>query len=144
MSSAVPLIEMRLRLNENFTNLLMIILHIFSSKTAWQVAFTLKLNCKYAIKNCSRCYYLRTRNASLEWIPCRSIVHQIVRDLEISILKKGVLQRFANFSGNQLCRSVFFRNLQVWGLRPTILWKERLRYCCFSVNFAKSLTTAPA
>ena len=52
------------------------------------MAFTLKLNCKYAIKNRSRCYYLRTRNASLEWIPCRSIVHQIVRDLEISTLKK--------------------------------------------------------
>ena len=38
-----------------------------------------------------------------------------------------------------LCQSLFF--IKVAGLRPTILFKKRLRHRCFPVNFAKFLRT---
>ena len=50
-------------------------------------------------------------------------------------IKKGVLKNFAKFAGKNLCQGLYFaRDL---GLRPATLWKKRLRYRCFSVNFVK-------
>ena len=45
--------------------------------------------------------------------------------------KKGVLRNFAKFTGEYLCQ----------GLRPATLFKKRLWYRCFTVNFAKFLRT---
>ena len=51
---------------------------------------------------------------------------------------KGVLTKFANFTGKHLCQSLFFNN--VAALRPATLLKDRLCHRCFPVNFSKFLT----
>ena len=48
---------------------------------------------------------------------------------------KGVLRNFTKFSGKHLCQSLFFN--KVAGLRPATLFKKRLWYRCFPVNFVK-------
>ena len=53
--------------------------------------------------------------------------------------KQGVLKNFAEFLGKHLSQSLFFN--KVAGLRPATSLKERLRYRCFSLNFAKFLRT---
>ena len=50
--------------------------------------------------------------------------------------KKRVLKTLTKFTGKHQCRSLFF--IKVEGLR---LWKKRLRYRCFPVNFVKFLRT---
>ena len=54
-------------------------------------------------------------------------------------MKKGVVRNFAKFTGKHLCQSLLFN--KVAGLRPATLLKKRLWHRCFSVNFAKFLTT---
>ena len=54
--------------------------------------------------------------------------------------KKGVLKKFAKFTGGHLCQSLFFD--KVAGLRPAILLKKILGHWHFSVIFAKFLITA--
>ena len=49
--------------------------------------------------------------------------------------KKSVLKTFAKLTRKHLCRSFFFN--KVASLRPAILFKKRLQYSCFPVNFAK-------
>ena len=51
--------------------------------------------------------------------------------------RKGVLKNFAKFTGNHLCRSLFFNE----DLRPATLLKKRLWHRCFLVNIAKFLRT---
>ena len=51
--------------------------------------------------------------------------------------RKGVLKNFAKFTGNHLCRSLFFNK----DLRPATLLKKRLWHRCFLVNIAKFLRT---
>ena len=53
--------------------------------------------------------------------------------------KKGVLRNFTKFPGKHLCQSLFFN--KVAGLRPATLFKKRLWYRCFPVNFVKFLRT---
>ena len=53
--------------------------------------------------------------------------------------KKGVLRKFAKFTGKHLCQSLFFN--KVAGLRPATLLKKRLWRRCFPVNFVKFLRT---
>ena len=53
--------------------------------------------------------------------------------------KKGVLKNFAEFTGKQLCQSLFFN--KVAGLRCATLLKKRLWHRYFPGNFAKSLRT---
>ena len=55
--------------------------------------------------------------------------------------KKGVLRKFAKFTGKHPFQSLFCN--KVAGLRPVNLLKTRLWRCCFPVNFAKFLRTAP-
>ena len=52
--------------------------------------------------------------------------------------KKSVLRKFAKFTGERLCQSLFFN--KVAG-RPATLLKKRLWHSCFIVNFAKFLRT---
>ena len=54
-------------------------------------------------------------------------------------MKNGVLRNFANFTGKNLCQSLFFN--KVADLRPATLLKKRLWRSCFPVNFAKFLRT---
>ena len=54
-------------------------------------------------------------------------------------VRKGVLRKFAKFTGKHLCQSFFFNKLA--GLRPSTLLKKRPRHRCFPVNFAKVLRT---
>ena len=54
-------------------------------------------------------------------------------------LKKGVLKKFAKFTGKHLCWSHFFH--KVTGQKLATLLKKRLQYRCFLVNFAKFLRT---
>ena len=54
-------------------------------------------------------------------------------------LKKGVLRNFANFTGKQLCWSLFLIELQPLGLQ---LYKKRLQHRCFPVEFTKFLRTS--
>ena len=54
-------------------------------------------------------------------------------------VKKGVLWSFAEFTGKQLCQSLFFS--KVAGVRPLTLFKKRLWHRCYPVNFAKFLRT---
>ena len=54
--------------------------------------------------------------------------------------EKGVLRKFAKFTGKHLCQSLFFN--KVAGLRPATLLKKRLWHRCFPMNFAKFLRTA--
>ena len=49
--------------------------------------------------------------------------------------KKGVLENFAKFTGNYLCRSVFFN--KVTGLKTASLLNKRPQHRCFPVNFTK-------
>lgn len=51
--------------------------------------------------------------------------------------KKEVLKKFKNFTGINLCRSLFFD--EVADLGPVNLWKKRLQHKCFPVSFAKCL-----
>ena len=53
--------------------------------------------------------------------------------------KKGVLRKFAKFTGKPLCRSLFFS--KVAGLKLATLLKKRLSHKCFPVNFANFLRT---
>ena len=53
--------------------------------------------------------------------------------------KKGFLKNFAKFTGKHVCQSLFFN--RVADLRPATLFKKRLWYRRFSVNFAKFLKT---
>ena len=48
--------------------------------------------------------------------------------------KKGVLKKFAKFTGKHLCQSLLFNN-------PATLLKKRLLHRCFPVNFTKFLRT---
>ena len=50
---------------------------------------------------------------------------------------KGIPKNFAKFTGKHLCQSLFFN--KVAGLRTAILFKKRIWYRCFPVNFAKVL-----
>ena len=52
-------------------------------------------------------------------------------------VRKGVLRNFAKFTGKHLCQSLFFN--KVSGSGPATLFKKRLWYMCFPVNFAKFL-----
>ena len=54
-------------------------------------------------------------------------------------VKKGILQKFAKFTGKHLCQSLLYN--KVAGLRPATLLRKRLWHRCFPVNFAKFLTT---
>ena len=49
--------------------------------------------------------------------------------------KKGVLEKFAKFTGKHLCWSLFLN--KVAGLRPATLLIKRLQQKGFPVNFAK-------
>ena len=51
-------------------------------------------------------------------------------------MKKDVLRNFAKFTGKHLCRSLFLIKLQA---RPVTLFKKRLWYRHFPVNFGKLL-----
>ena len=53
-------------------------------------------------------------------------------------VKKGVLRNLVKFTGNTCARDSFLIRLQA---RPTTLFKKRLWYRCFPVNFAKFLRT---
>ena len=53
--------------------------------------------------------------------------------------KKGVLKILAKFTGKHLCQSLFFN--KVAGLRPATLFKKRLWYMCFPMNFSTFLRT---
>ena len=53
--------------------------------------------------------------------------------------KKGVLKKFAKFTGKHLYWSLFFHN--VTSQKLATLLKERLHYRCFPVHFAKFLRT---
>ena len=53
--------------------------------------------------------------------------------------KNGVLKNFAKFIGKHLCQNLFFNNPAV--LRPGALFKKKLWYRYFPVNFAKFLRT---
>ena len=52
-------------------------------------------------------------------------------------MKKSVLRNFAKLTGKHLCEGLFFN--KVAGLRPGTLFKKRLWYKCFPVNFVKFL-----
>ena len=54
--------------------------------------------------------------------------------------EKGVLKKFAKFTGKRQCRSLFFNKVTA-GLMPATLLKKRLRHTCFPVNFTKFLRT---
>ena len=54
--------------------------------------------------------------------------------------KKGVLRKFAMFTGKHLCQCLFFD--KVAGLRTITLLKNRLWRRCFPVNFTKFLKTS--
>ena len=58
----------------------------------------------------------------------------VVKRREV-LSKKGVLRNFAKFTGKQLYQSLFLN--KVAGLRPAILFKNRLWRSFFLVNFAK-------
>ena len=54
--------------------------------------------------------------------------------------KKGVLGKFAKFTGKHLCQTLFFN--KVADLRPATLLKNRLWHRSFPVNFMKFLGTS--
>ena len=58
---------------------------------------------------------------------------------EVFYVKKGVLRNFTKFTGNHLCRSLFFNKVE--GLSPATLLKKRLWHRCFPLNFANFLRT---
>ena len=62
---------------------------------------------------------------------------KIQKQLFRGVLKKGILNHFADFTGEHLCRSLFFD--KVAGLGHVNLLKQRLRRRCFPVNVAKFL-----
>ena len=64
----------------------------------------------------------------------------IMRYIQRQFCKKGALRNFANFTGKQLCQSLFF--IKVACVRPVTLSKKRLWHRCFPVNFAKFLRTS--
>ena len=55
------------------------------------------------------------------------------------IYKKGVLKKFAKFTGKHLCQSLFFNKFT--DLRRATLLKKRLWHRYFPENFAKFLRT---
>ena len=55
------------------------------------------------------------------------------------LFKEGVPKKFAKFTRNHLCQSLFFN--KVAGLRSVTLFKKRLWQRRFPVNFAKFLRT---
>ena len=57
-------------------------------------------------------------------------------------VRKGVLRKFAKFTGKHLCQSFFFN--KVAGLRPATLLKKKLWHRCFpeACNFIKKETLA--
>ena len=55
------------------------------------------------------------------------------------LCKKGVLRKFAKFTGQHLCQSLFFNKFA--GLRPATLLKKRPWHRWFPVNFVKFLRT---
>ena len=72
--------------------------------------------------------------SSLNWqlAHCRSSCSDV-------FCKKGVLENFTKFTGEQLCQSLLFN--KVAGLMPTILFKKRLWHRCFLLNCTKFLRT---
>ena len=58
------------------------------------------------------------------------------------LLKKGVLNNFANFTGKHLYWSLFLINSKNTGLQPCNFIKKRLQHRCFPVKFVKFLRTA--
>ena len=54
-------------------------------------------------------------------------------------VKKGVLRKFAKFTGKHLCQSHFLN--KVADFRPATLIKKRLWHRCFPVNFTNFLRT---
>ena len=55
--------------------------------------------------------------------------------------KIGVLKKLANFTGNHLCKSLFYK---VAGLKACNFLKNRLQHRCFFVTFTNVLRTAAA
>ena len=55
-------------------------------------------------------------------------------------IKKGVLKKFAKFTGKQQRRGLFLNKDA--GFRPGTLLKKRLQRRCFLVDFAKFLGTS--
>ena len=53
------------------------------------------------------------------------------------LCKKGVFRNFAKFTGKHLYQNLYFN--RVAGIRPGILFKKRLWYRSFRVNFVKFL-----
>ena len=55
------------------------------------------------------------------------------------LCRKGVLRKFAKFTGNHLCQRIFSNKFAA--LRPATLLKKRLCHRCFPVNFSNFLRT---
>ena len=53
----------------------------------------------------------------------------------VVLYKKAVIRNFTKFTGKHLFQSIFFN--KVAGPRPATLFKKRLWYRCFPVNFVK-------
>ena len=51
------------------------------------------------------------------------------------VLKRGVLNNFAKFTGKHLSQSLFFNRIA--HLKPVTLLKKRLEHRCFPVNFCE-------
>ena len=67
------------------------------------------------------------------------LLHWIFRSSRSEVFcKRGVFNNYANFTGKDLCGSVLFNKAA--GRRPATLFKKRLRYGCFPVNFARFRT----
>ena len=77
------------------------------------------------LQNTSRRLLLRKRN-------CYSILF-LTKFIRYSAV--AALTKFARFTKNHLCRSIFFN--KVVGLQPATLLKKRLRHKCFRANLAK-------
>ena len=54
-------------------------------------------------------------------------------------VRKGVLGKFAKFTGKHLCQVLFYNKIA--GPKSATLFKKRLWHRCFSMNFAKFLRT---
>ena len=79
-------------------------------------------------------YIIMTMTATWQWTwRCRWKYKNIRREM---FCKKGVLGKFAKFTGRRLCQSLFFN--KVTDLMPATL-KKRSWHRCFPLNFVKFL-----
>ena len=97
------------------------------------ISFTAGISCSQWRNNSSKKRLLFSLSDQKKRLPEAVVCSCSVTNVFLELSQNSQENTYAGVS--------FLLKLQAWGLRPATLWKKRLWYRCFPVNFVKFLRT---